>query len=874
MASMKWFSRVFCSLFLAAVLMLAHADPCKAQKDREDPGEPKMTVAAPAPEDLKLAIEESAGDLDQKVATLRTQVSEAARGLVRMRKATEELELETALARALLALRQPPIEKVQGFADHFNLRGVTLESAMKQSAAELEALKEGRAKDDASLQHLEKEIERLRASRLSNVWNDTMEESFQAHQREWAAHARAVERLMEIQERKLELLNRQKAALDLVTPQLSQMKEVWNAELLKRQEALPLKHQVAQLWSGMVSLPQRGVDWALQTVQSQNTRKFVFDRPGSFVGLLLILALLLWMVPRLKAMSTAWLRQRQSASGTGLGILLGFGIHLASQSLFILLALWIGLALQALNLSYTNAGHIILTTLATLLLLRLLLRLNRSIFGAGNEGPLIPVEKDIARFYRRNLRGLLVYVALGGLGIVIIQRLGFPGTVSQLIRYILEIGFIIAVHRLLQPARLEPLVSQLCPPTWSWQRWTRWARPVRMVLISFTVVDVLVYLIGFQGLAAFTATAMTRTLGLLFFWGVLSLVGRLSIHTFLHAGDGWMGRRLPERADTLARLCSTVQRLFELLVTTALALWVLAAWGIEWAKLMAALAWLKWEIPIGSVHFTPLSVILAVLVIYLGISLSKLFTQVLGGRIFPRTGWDIGVQYTISTILHYVMLILSGLLALNILGFPLANLALIMGAVGVGVGLGLQNIVSNFFSGLILLIERPIKVGDLLVIDDQWGEVKEIRIRSTLFETFDKSILIIPNSDLTSGKILNWTHYGRGVTRIKLQVGVSYDSDVRQVTQILKDICRENSRVMADPAPNISFSAYGESSLDFNIMVHVRAPEDRVPATHELNTAIFDAFREHGIEIPFPQRDLYIKNWPRQLTGDGDSADG
>jgi small-conductance mechanosensitive channel len=95
------------------------------------------------------------------------------------------------------------------------------------------------------------------------------------------------------------------------------------------------------------------------------------------------------------------------------------------------------------------------------------------------------------------------------------------------------------------------------------------------------------------------------------------------------------------------------------------------------------------------------------------------------------------------------------------------------------------------------------------------------------------------------------------------------------VTQILRDICRENSRVMADPSPNISFSAYGESSLDFIIMVHVRTPEDRVPATHELNTSIFDAFKEHGIEIPFPQRDLYIKNWPRRLIEekeDGESV--
>ena len=122
------------------------------------------------------------------------------------------------------------------------------------------------------------------------------------------------------------------------------------------------------------------------------------------------------------------------------------------------------------------------------------------------------------------------------------------------------------------------------------------------------------------------------------------------------------------------------------------------------------------------------------------------------------------MQYTITTTLHYVILILAGLVALNILGFPLTNLALVAGALGVGIGFGLQNIVNNFLSGLILLFERPIKVGDLLVIDGQWGTVKEIRVRSTIFETFDRSVLIIPNSELVSNKVPTGPITGRAST--------------------------------------------------------------------------------------------------------------
>ena len=231
-------------------------------------------------------------------------------------------------------------------------------------------------------------------------------------------------------------------------------------------------------------------------------------------------------------------------------------------------------------------------------------------------------------------------------------------------------------------------------------------------------------------------------------------------------------------------------------------------------------------------------------------------------RIFPRTALDTGVQYTIATTVHYVILILAGLVALNILGFQLTNLALVFGALGVGIGFGLQNIVNNFLSGLILLFERPIKVGDLLVIDGQWGTVKDIRVRSTIFETFDRCVLIIPNSELVSNKVLNWTHYGAGINRLNLKVGVAYGSDVGRVTQLITEVCQANPRVVAVPPPQIYFEAYGDSSLNFTIWVHVRIPSDRMPATHELNSAIFEAFNANGIEIPFPQRDLHIKEWP------------
>jgi len=151
-------------------------------------------------------------------------------------------------------------------------------------------------------------------------------------------------------------------------------------------------------------------------------------------------------------------------------------------------------------------------------------------------------------------------------------------------------------------------------------------------------------------------------------------------------------------------------------------------------------------------------------------------------------------------------------------------------------------------------------VGDLLIIDGQWGKVKAIRVRSTVFETSERSVLIIPNSDLISNKILNWTFYGRGPSRLTLKVGVAYDSNVHEVTRIIDQVCRQNHRVLLEPAPQIFFNAYADSSLDFTIWVFVRTPDDRIPATHELNVAILDAFNQHGIAFPYPQMDVHLRS--------------
>ena len=204
---------------------------------------------------------------------------------------------------------------------------------------------------------------------------------------------------------------------------------------------------------------------------------------------------------------------------------------------------------------------------------------------------------------------------------------------------------------------------------------------------------------------------------------------------------------------------------------------------------------------------------------------------------------------------------------LSAAGFDFGNVAIIAGALSVGIGFGLQNIVNNFVSGLILLFERPIRKGDWIEVGGTEGVVKDIQIRSTVIQTFDRSDVIVPNSELISGQVTNWvlsSQSGRAV----IPVGVAYGTDTEKVRTILMAIAEENTDVVkagSMPKPIVLFRAFGDSSLDFELRVFLHNVDNRLSIISDINFAIDKAFREEDIEIPFPQRDLHVKSLPENF---------
>lgn len=267
---------------------------------------------------------------------------------------------------------------------------------------------------------------------------------------------------------------------------------------------------------------------------------------------------------------------------------------------------------------------------------------------------------------------------------------------------------------------------------------------------------------------------------------------------------------------------------------------------------------------IGSIQLIPIRLFWAAISFAVLLTLSGWVRSRLDRRWLQKTRMDRGSREAMVTISGYLMIAIAALIALSIAGVNFSNLAIVAGALSVGIGFGLQNVVNNFVSGLILLFERPIKTGDWIVVGQTEGHVKRIRIRATQIQTFDRSDVIVPNSELIAQQVTNWMLQSpRG--RVKIPVGVAYGSDTDRVRDILLKVAEDHPRVIKDalsPEPRVLFRAFGDSSLDFELRVFIYNIDERIVIISDLNFAIDRAFREAGIEIPFPQRDVHVRDLP------------
>ena len=396
-----------------------------------------------------------------------------------------------------------------------------------------------------------------------------------------------------------------------------------------------------------------------------------------------------------------------------------------------------------------------------------------------------------------------------------------------------------------------------------------------LVLGSYTMPEPLVWLLAGMLAASFLFGAFGyMRLARLLNGGILR-----SAYTALGLYAGWIVAlgviAYLLRVRPLARL-HMVTRYRALLERRAAALlwWVAVVFWLretlQWFSLLddaesLLLAVLNYEVTRGFVTISLGDVLALVATIWAAFLISRFLRFALEEDVFPRLPMGRGVPYAISNLLHYVILLLGFTVAIGALGVDLNRMTLLTGALGVGVGFGLQTIVNNFVSGLILLVERPIQVGDAIQMADLDGEVRRIGIRSTTVHTWQGAEVIVPNATLISGNLINWTLADR-TRRLDLPIGVAFGNDPQRVIALLIEVAASVPGVLGKPAPVAFFQGFGDSALNFELRAWTDRFEEWVSIRSQMAVAVNNRLKAEGVEIPFPQRDVNLHYAPREET--------
>jgi potassium efflux system protein len=381
-----------------------------------------------------------------------------------------------------------------------------------------------------------------------------------------------------------------------------------------------------------------------------------------------------------------------------------------------------------------------------------------------------------------------------------------------------------------------------------------WAHP------SGLLMSVLILVALIAGYSAFAAFVALRVIVAAAVFGALYLLLISTQIFFASFGEqSTTGQKLATSLGVSARalafggtLVSACVRVMLIVLSFVL---IIGPWEVSTADLFDTVRNIPFGFKIGELHLSLQSILAAVAVLIVLLLATRVVQRWLEKELLPRTRIEPSLQLSIVTIFGYVGAITAIALALTGLGFDLQKIALIAGALSVGIGFGLQSIVSNFVSGLILLTERPIRVGDTILVKGEEGWVRRVRVRATEIETFDRASVIIPNSELITGVVKNWTRVNT-LGRIVVKVAVVYESDPVQVSDVLCELARAHPQVVQSPPPGAFLVSLGEKALEFELRCVVADVEKSLTVKSDLHYAILKRFREAAIEIPYPQREM------------------
>lgn len=463
-------------------------------------------------------------------------------------------------------------------------------------------------------------------------------------------------------------------------------------------------------------------------------------------------------------------------------------------------------------------------------------------------------QQEFTRVSLGNIRHRLIVQLIFSSTVIIVLRFSdFNATEYHDLRHLAQalaaILLSLSLYELLNKIKFvnayDPTQYNYIPPFWVSVK-----NKLKFIVLAFIPLSI----IGFTEFASyFVFNIFTVILAIIFF----IFMRAIAIHGLFTLESLKKDSAVKSYEDLLSSAPTIL--IIEPLIALLTTVFALFFWGLDTTELQVWADKYSNGIPIGqlTLNFHDMgAAIVSFIAIYVFFRLVKWF---LASRVFPKTSLDGGIINAILTVLGYIGIVSAVVSASGALGFDASNLAIVAGALSVGIGFGLQTIFSNFVSGLILLFERPFKVGDLVQVNEFEGLIRKISVRSTEIETFQRSSVIVPNSKMISDVVVNRTLHN-AVARVEILIGVAYGSDVQKVKQLLLECTKENAVILKKPEPFVLFRNFGDNALEFELRCFVDNVHDATGVSSDLRFVIYKKLCDNHIEIPFPQRDLHIRS--------------
>jgi len=492
---------------------------------------------------------------------------------------------------------------------------------------------------------------------------------------------------------------------------------------------------------------------------------------------------------------------------------------------------------------------------------------------------MLPINDAQARALSRRLKLLVAFFACDIAVDLMASTLGVPESLGAVYGLVSNSAIALMLFSVTQPglwhrvglgpgegapAQVEGEPDEPTPLSASALRWLRF----RLVASCLMLAVPILALLGYGAMANYLVNALV--------WSGLLIVAYLALRAFaqeiatvtLDAGTrpgNWARRSLLLDDNQAERLRAWMQILVDAGLSITGILILLPIWGVSLDDIVTWMRRIMGGVSIGRYTLAPGEALAGLLVFAALYVATRLAQRFLSERVLPQTRLDRGAQDSIRASVGYLGITVAILLGVSAMGIDLSNIALIAGALSVGIGFGLQNIVNNFVSGLIMLAERPVRIGDVIRVGDQTGSVRAINVRATEVETGQGATVIVPNSVIVSAPVINLTHKN-GTTRVDINLGVSYDSDPAKVIEVLMQCARANRMVLTLPQPMVEFTNFGPSALEFALRFYVAELAQIAPTSNELRIAILRAFRDQGIEFAYNRLDLQLLNPPGALA--------